>query len=86
MTDFSRETFAAMRGKELPSQIPAILITSGNPPLMPDLWRQCHQEMVMNSEKHQLIIAEGNNHDIVEENPELVLNTIIEMVNRIQSK
>jgi hypothetical protein len=36
--------------------------------------------MMMGSEKHQLLIAEGNNHDIVEENPELVLKTINEFV------
>jgi hypothetical protein len=38
----------------------------------------------MHSENHQLIIAEGNHHDIVEENPELVLKTIIELVNKIR--
>ena len=80
MVDFSSESFAAMRGKELPKQIPVILITSGNPPMMKELWRRCHEEMMMGSEKHQLLIAEGNNHDIVEENPELVLKTINEFV------
>ena len=80
------ESFEAMRGIKLPPQIPAILITSGNPPFSANVWRQCHEEMVMNSEKHQLIIAEGNNHDIVEENPELVLKTIIDLVNRIRSE
>ena len=85
MVDFFPEALDAMRGKELPNQIPAILITSGNPPFS-DVWRKCHQEMVANSEKHKLLIAEGNNHDIVEENPELVLNTIIEFVNRVQSR
>jgi len=72
-----------MRGKELPKQIPVVLITAGNPPFGSDKWRKCHEEMVMNSQKHKLIIAEGNNHDVVQENPELVLNTIIELVNRI---
>ena len=86
MVDLFPEIFEAMRGKELPPQIPVILITSGNPPFSKDVWRHCHEEMVMNSEKHQLIIAEGNNHDIVEENPELVLKTIIELINRIKSE
>jgi pimeloyl-ACP methyl ester carboxylesterase len=86
MVDFFPEALETMRGKELPSQIPVILITSGNPPFSHDIWRKCHEEMVMNSEKHKLLIAEGNNHDIVEENPELVLNTIIELINRIQSR
>ena len=85
MVDYAPESFAAMRGKELPKQIPVILITSGNPPFMSDLWRQCHVEMTANSEKHQLLIAEGNNHDIVEENPELVLRIIIELIKRIDS-
>jgi pimeloyl-ACP methyl ester carboxylesterase len=85
MVDFFPEALELMRGKELPNHIPVILITSGNPPFSNDIWRKCHQEMVANSEKHKLLIAEGNNHDIVEENPELVLKTIIELVNRVQS-
>jgi pimeloyl-ACP methyl ester carboxylesterase len=83
MVDFFPEALEAMRGVELPNQIPVILITSGNPPFS-DVWRKCHQEMVMNSGMHQLIIAEGNSHDIVEENPELVSKTIIELTNRIR--
>jgi len=82
MADFSCEGYAVLRGKELPEHMPAILLTSGIPPL-PGLWRQCHEEMVMNSDKHQLLIAEGNHHDIVEENPELVIQTIIELLGRI---
>jgi pimeloyl-ACP methyl ester carboxylesterase len=85
IVDFFPESFEAMRGEELPPHIPMILITSGIPPFSKDIWRQCHEEMVMNSEKHQLIIAEGNHHDIVEENPELVLKTIRELINRIKS-
>jgi len=72
-----------LRGYELPTDIPVLLITSGNPPV-PDIWRKCHEEMVKNSKNHKLIIAEGNNHDIVTENPELVLNTIIKLTNSIQ--
>lgn len=85
MVDFFPEALEIMRGKELPKQIPVILITSGNPPF-PGVWRKCHEELVMNSEKHKLLIAEGNNHDIVEENPELVLNTIIELVNTLREQ
>jgi pimeloyl-ACP methyl ester carboxylesterase len=72
--------FDKLRGYELPESIPATLITSGNPPFGSDIWRKCHKEIVMNSENHKLIIAEGNNHDVLMENPELVLNTIIELV------
>jgi pimeloyl-ACP methyl ester carboxylesterase len=85
MVDFFPAALETMRGKELPNRIPVTLITSGNPPFS-DVWRKCHQEMVMNSAKHKLLIAEGNNHDIVEENPEFVLNAILELVNRINSE
>jgi pimeloyl-ACP methyl ester carboxylesterase len=75
-----------LRGYKLPPDIPALLITSGNAPFDSGLWRKCHEEMVMNSATHKLIIAEGNGHDIMTENPQLVLNTIIELVNTIRSK
>lgn len=86
MVDHFPEALEQMRGKELPQQIPVILITAGNPPFSQDIWRKCHEEMVMNSEKHKLIIAQGNTHDILAENPELVVNTIIELISIIKSE
>jgi pimeloyl-ACP methyl ester carboxylesterase len=85
MVDFFPKALEALRGKELPPQIPAILITAGNPPFSASVWRKSHEEMVMNSAKHQLLIAEGNNHDILAENAGLVLNAVIELVNRVKS-
>ena len=84
MVDSFPEALEALRGKTLPKEIPATLITSGNPPFG-EVWRKCHEGMVMESEKHQLLIAEGNNHDIVEENPQLILKTIIEFAERVKS-
>ena len=43
MVDFFPKALEALRGKELPGQIPVILITSDNPPFS-DLWRKCHEE------------------------------------------
>jgi pimeloyl-ACP methyl ester carboxylesterase len=74
-----------LRDYNLPPEIPALLITSGNAPFDSGLWRKCHEEMVMNSEKHKLIVAEGNGHDIMTENPMLVLNEIVELVNKFKS-
>ena len=85
MVDHFSIALDAMRGKELQKEIPVKLITAGNPPLSNDLWRECHQEMVKNSEKHELLIAEGNSHMIIAENPKLVLNTIIELVSEIKA-
>jgi len=73
-----------MRGKELPKDIPIKLITAGNPPFSNEIWSECHHEMVEKSEKHQLIVAEGNSHMIISENPELVLKTIIDLVGSIK--
>jgi DHA1 family multidrug resistance protein-like MFS transporter len=85
MVDSAAESFAAMRGKELPPDLPVFLITAGNPPFADGIWRQCHEEMVEHSAQHQLIVAEGSHHDIVEENPELVLRTIVRLVDQINS-
>lgn len=86
MTDYFPEALELLRGKDLPNETPVILITAGKfPAIAADIWRNCHQEMVKNSENHQMIIAEGNSHDIIRENPELVINAIKEMVNTIKS-
>jgi pimeloyl-ACP methyl ester carboxylesterase len=87
LIDFVQISFDSMRGKELPIQIPVSLITVGHTPYGADeIWRTSHLEMLINSEKHKLIIAEENGHDIIKENPELVLNTILELINKIESK
>jgi pimeloyl-ACP methyl ester carboxylesterase len=86
MVDLFPKALEVLRGKELPPHIPALLITSGSPPFSERIWRKCHEEMVMNSRKHQLIIAEENNHDILDENPELILKAIIEFVDRVKSE
>jgi len=84
MVDHFPESLEIMRGKELPEEMPVILITAGNPPFSPEIWRKCHEEMAMNSEQHKMIIAEGSNHDILSENPEIVLNAIVELAQMIE--
>jgi pimeloyl-ACP methyl ester carboxylesterase len=84
MVDFFPKALEALRGKELPPDIPALLITAGNAPFSARIWRTRHEEMVTHSDRHQLLIAYKHNHDILEENPELVLDAIIELVNRIK--
>jgi len=85
MVDSFPEALDILRGKELPPQIPVILITAGHAPISEDIWRKCHEEMVIHSAKHKIVIAEENHHDIVLENPELVLHTIIELINNMKS-
>jgi hypothetical protein len=86
MVDHFPEGLDALRGKDLPAHIPVKLITAGDFPLSADVWRECHEEMVRESEMHEMIIAEGNGHDILDENPILVLNTIAGLCEYIQSQ
>ena len=85
MVDFFPETLETMRGRRLPEDKPVVLITSGNPPFSSDVWRRCHEEMVADSERHRMVIAHGDNHDIVDENPKLVVSTIAQLVSEIVS-
>ena len=85
MVDNFPKALEVLRGKELSNKIPVLLLTAGNP-MVPDIWRECHEEIVMNSENHKLLIAEGNNHDITSENPDIVINTIIDLINSINAK
>jgi len=86
MVDFFPETLATMTGRGLPADKPVVLITAGNAPFSLDVWRSCHEEMVADSERHRMVIAQGNNHDIVDENPELVVSTIARLVSEIVSE
>jgi pimeloyl-ACP methyl ester carboxylesterase len=84
MVDSFSASLDLLRGSDLPDTIPVILLTAGNFPIEPDMWRGCHEEMVGNSDKHELRIAEGCGHDIVGESPELVLETTAEMISIVQ--
>jgi pimeloyl-ACP methyl ester carboxylesterase len=86
MIDFFPEALKVLRDKELPPDIPISLITVGHPPFAQETWRACHEEMVMNSEQHKLILAEDNSHNIISENPRLVISTIVDLVNEIKSE
>lgn len=52
----------------------------------PALWRKCHEEMVMNSANHKILVAEGIGHDILSENPGFALNAVIKLVNSVSSR
>jgi pimeloyl-ACP methyl ester carboxylesterase len=75
-----------LKGIDLPKNIPIRLITAGNFPIASDIWRKSHEEMVQNSENHQLIIAEGCSHMIISENPNLVVETITDIIQCVKPK
>jgi len=84
MVDNFPKALEVLRGKKLSNRIPVLILTAGNP-MVPDIWRECHEEMVMNSENHKLLIAEGNNHDITSENPDIVISSIVDLINTISA-
>ena len=84
MVDFFPKALEVLRDKELPPDIPALLITVGHFPFGQEIWRACHEEMVVSSEKHKLILAEDNSHNLIEENPELIITSIVDLVNQIK--
>lgn len=84
MVDYFPISLEILRGYELPTDKPVLLITSGNPPFSSNIWSKCHEEMMMNSKNHKLIMAKENTHNMIAENPELILNTITELSKRIK--
>ena len=86
MVDSFSASLELLRGKDIPDTIPVILLTSGNFPIEKDMWRECHQEMVGKSDEHELRVAEGVGHDIVDENPQLVMETVAELISIVKTK
>jgi pimeloyl-ACP methyl ester carboxylesterase len=86
MVDSFSTSLELLRGRDIPDTIPVILLTAGNSPFDNDMWRECHEEMVSKSDEHELRIAEGVGHDILDENPQLVLETVAELINIVKTK
>jgi pimeloyl-ACP methyl ester carboxylesterase len=86
MVDAFSASLELLRGKDIPDTIPVILLTAGNFPIENDLWRKCHEEMVSKSDLQEQRIAEGVGHDILRENPQLVLETVAELISIVKAK
>jgi len=84
MVDHFPESLSLIRGKALPAGIPAVLLTAGNFPMEPKIWRDCHKGLVSESDNHRMVIADGSSHDIVHDDPDLVVSTINELVGKIE--
>lgn len=83
MVDQFEDSLKFLRNKKIPKNIPVHLISAGIP-LEPQFWRDSHEQLVSNSERHKIIIAENCQHDIVNDNPELVIETISNLIEEIR--
>lgn len=71
----------ALQDKHLPADKPVYLISAGTPPYddrPQDIrdWHDAHAEMLAGSRQHVLVKAPNNTHDLINENPALVIRTL----------
>lgn len=82
-----RSTVELMRKTTFPSKIPVVDFINGIPFWKDaekiDRWKKCHKEFVNARTNRVGITATGCGHLIYIDNPDLVINSIVEMYNRI---
>jgi len=75
-----------MRRTKLPSGIPVIVITSGQPFLPKteeqEAWRKSHEQMTASIKGASLIVAEESNHMVPMQQPDLIIEAVKEVINR----
>jgi pimeloyl-ACP methyl ester carboxylesterase len=74
------KNYATLRATTFPSQIPITSIYADNPPFGEadsKEWKICQQNFIKSRPNSKVILAEGCNHYIFIENPQLVINEII---------
>ena len=82
-----RSTVELMRKTNFPSKIPVVDFVNDKPFWKDaekiDRWKKCHEEFVNAQTNRVGITATGCGHLIYNDNPNLVINSIVEMYNRI---
>lgn len=86
-----KETMRFMRGMEFPNNIPIINIFpensfSGFPEVLTSRWLKLHKELGDYRGNIKNIIAQGSTHAIFQDNPGLVINTIIKAYSETRNK
>lgn len=71
---------------EWPPPHPAVVITAGKPwwgePAMDEAWRQSHEALVSGASHRRMIVAETSGHDIPGTEPDLIVEAVLELVDR----
>ena len=82
-----KSTVEIMRKNSFPASIPVTDLVNGKPfwkdTAKIDRWKKCHEEFVNAQTNRVGIIATGCGHLIYKDNPNLVINSIVEMYNKI---
>ena len=86
-----KRTFAGLTARtaaiEPELEIPVIVLTAGDP-WWRDLeidraWRRSHEVIAGRSSNRELVVAEGSDHDVPEERPDLIVEAVIRMLARV---
>ena len=84
VSDGLRKKIEIMRNTTLPEGIPVRLITAGNSflpkPEEQTAWRKAHEQLVTKIKGAKLIVAERSGHMVPFQQPELIIDTIIEII------
>ena len=76
-----------MHKTSIPSNIPVIVITSGKPFLPKkeeqEAWREAHEQFVSSIKGAILIVAEESDHMIPQEQPELIIESVLKIIDKI---
>ena len=85
MVDLSHSFHAAM----WPLEIPCVVIVSEETPFSskPDaeFWRQAHADFAREAPDRVLLTAKGSSHDVVHDRPDVIIQAVGEMVDRLRS-
>jgi hypothetical protein len=76
-----------MRKTKLPVDIPVAIITSGKP-FFPkeeeqEAWRKSHDQMTSSIKGAKLIVAEKSDHMVPMRQPNLIIEAVMEVIDRI---
>jgi len=79
---------AIMRNTSVPVNIPVRIITAGKPflpkPEEQQAWRQAHEKLASSIEGAVLIIAEQSGHMIPWSQPDIIIDTVLELISQIK--
>lgn len=86
-----KRTFAALTARtaaiEPELEIPVIVLTAGEPWWRDEeidrAWRRSHEVMAGRSADRELVVAEGSNHDMADERPDLVVDAVERLLARV---
>lgn len=67
--------------------IPIVVLTAGEPwwddQAIDQAWRRSHELITVRSSDRELVVAEGSDHDVPEERPDLIVEAVSQILAKI---